>query len=245
MATRERPAPNRSVGRPRNVADSDPSSSPREGIIKAATKLFSEKGYAQTTISDIARAAGLHQSSVYYWFANKEALLNETLQVNRAPLNFIADVGAGTGSPALKLYRLLRFDTLQLALSPIDFNEIQRIAHMQRAEFEQFWSDYERLRNWVADLIGAAISEGIFIDCDKIETANLLLNFDEGAQKRTRLHADQGDRYDEAVRIAEQVAILSVRGLLKRPSEITRISARAARFDDAAFAARACQVNAE
>ena len=73
---------------------------------------------------------------------------------------------------------------MQLALSPIDFNEIQRIAHNQRTEFHQFWTDYERLKDWVVDLIGAAISEGKFIDCDREETAGLLLNFDEGAQKR-------------------------------------------------------------
>jgi hypothetical protein len=35
-----------------------------------------------------------------------------------------------------------------------------------------------------------------------------------------------------------QVAIIPVRGLLKRPSEITRISAQAPQFDDAAIALR-------
>lgn len=231
-----------SIGRPRNTtanrADSARTTSARADIVGAATRLFSEKGYAQTTMSDIARASGLQQSSLYYWFRNKEQLLQETLLVNRAPLKFIAEVGAGSGSPAVKLYRLLRFDTMQLALSPIDFNEIQRIAHDQRAEFHQFWTDYARLKDWVVDLIGAAISEGRFIDCDGDETAGLLLNFDEGAQKRTRLHTDQGDRVEEAVRVGEQVAIIAVRGLLKRPSEITRISAQAAQFDDAAIALR-------
>jgi AcrR family transcriptional regulator len=226
------------IGRPRNNSATAPTTSPRADIVNAATKLFSEKGYAQTTMSDIARASGLQQSSLYYWFRNKEQLLGETLLVNRAPLKFIAEVGAGSGSPAVKLYRLLRFDTMQLALSPIDFNEIQRIAHNQRTEFHQFWTDYERLKDWVVDLIGAAISEGRFIDCDREETAGLLLNFDEGAQKRTRLHTDEGDRADEAIRVGEQVAIIAVRGLLRRPSEITRISAQAAQFDDASIALR-------
>ncbi|TRW80962.1 TetR/AcrR family transcriptional regulator [Mycolicibacterium sp. 018/SC-01/001] len=235
----------RAIGRPRLDADSAPAGSPRAGIVHAATRLFSEKGYAQTTMSDIARAAGLQQSSLYYWFRNKEQLLGETLLVNRAPLKFIAEVGAGSGSPALKLYRLLRFDTMQLALSPIDFNEIQRIAHVQRADFHQFWADYERLKNWVIDLIGAAISEGKFIECGREETAGLLLNFDEGAQKRTRLHTDHSDRAEEAVRVGEQVAIIAVRGLLKRPSDIARIQAQAARFDDAAVALRAAEPPAD
>ena len=135
-----------------------------EGIVEnAATKLFSEKGYAQTTMSDIARASGLQQSSLYYWFRNKEQLLQETLLVNRAPLKFIAEVGAGSGSPAVKLYRRAWQSRGVPPNAPIDFNEIQRIAHNQRTEFHQFWTDYERLKDWVVDLIGAAISEGKFI----------------------------------------------------------------------------------
>lgn len=239
MSPSERRGPVRALGRPRADQSAVPGSSPRADIVDAATRLFSEKGYAQTTMSDIARAVGLQQSSLYYWFRNKEQLLGETLLVNRAPLKFIAEVGAGSGSPAVKLYRLLRFDTMQLAMSPIDFNEIQRIAHAQRADFHQFWSDYERLLQWVVDLLGAAVSEGRFIECDREQTAGILLNFDEGAQKRTRLHTDQGDRIDEAIRVGEQVAVIAVRGLLKRPSEITRISAQAGQFDDAAAAMRA------
>ena len=56
------------------------------------------------------------------------------------------------------------------------------------------------------------ITEGKFIDCDREETAGLLLNFDEGAQKRTRLHTDQGDRVEESIRVGEQVAVIAVRG---------------------------------
>ncbi|MET0698989.1 MAG: helix-turn-helix domain-containing protein [Mycobacterium sp.] len=231
----------RAIGRPRVESGVEPTASPRVGIVNAATRLFSEKGYAQTSMSDIARAAGLQQSSLYYWFRNKEQLLGETLLVNRAPLKFIAEVGAGSGSPAVKLYRLLRFDTMQLALSPIDFNEIQRIAHAQRDVFHQFWTDYDRLKDWVVDLIGAAISEGKFIACDIEETAGLLLNFDEGAQKRTRLHTDHGDRVEEAIRVGEQVAVISVRGLLRRPSEIARVTVQASQFDDAAIALRVSQ----
>jgi AcrR family transcriptional regulator len=234
MPPRERRAQVRAIGRPR--IDSAQSTAPRDDIVNAATKLFSEKGYGQTTMSDIARAAGLQQSSLYYWFRSKEQLLHEALLVNRAPLQFIAEVGAGSGCPSVKLYRLLRFDTMQLALSPIDFNEIQRIAHQQRAEFHQFWTDYDHLKDWVANVIGAAISEGKFIDCDRQQTAELLLNFNEGAQKRTRLHTDHRDRVEEAIRVAEQVATMAVRGLLKRPSEIGQIRAQAARFDDAAVA---------
>jgi len=46
---------------------------------------------------------------------------------------------------------------------------------------------------------------------------------------------------EEAIRVGEQVAIIAVRGLLKRPSEIERIRTQAAQFDDAAVALRTAQ----
>jgi AcrR family transcriptional regulator len=233
----------RPVGRPR-LGTAAPAAqadrSPRDDIIAAATKLFAERGYAQTTMSDIARAVGLQQSSLYYWFRRKELLLQEALVVNRAPLEFIGRVGAGSGSPALKLYRLLRYDTRQLALSPIDFNEIERIAENQQDEFIDFWRDYTRLHEWVASLVRAAIDEDLFIDCDPAETATGLLCFNEGVQKRFRYqvrHAPGGGNPFvhqplSAEQWAELVAVTAVRSLLRRPEEIGPIREQAAAFDD-------------
>lgn len=237
-------ATRRPVGRPRlnTAASADPDASPRDAIIAAATSLFAERGYAQTTMSDIAREAGLQQSSLYYWFRRKELVLQETLVVNRAPLEFIGRVGAGSGSPALKLYRLLRYDTRQLALSPIDFNEIERIAENQPEEFIDFWHDYTRLHEWVTSLVRAAIDEDLFIDCDPDETATALLCFNEGVQKRHRHqerhspHTHGGNPFAHkpltADQWAELEATMAVRSLLKDPQQISEIQRMAAAFDD-------------
>lgn len=209
-------------------------------IIAAATRLFAERGYAQTTMSDIAREAGLQQSSLYYWFRRKELILQEALAVNRAPLEFIGRVGAGSGSPALKLYRLLRYDTRQLALSPVDFNEIERIAENQPDEFIDFWRDYTRLHEWVASLVRAGIDEGLFIDCDPDETATALLCFNEGVQKRYRRQERHSPRGDNpfahkpltADQWAELEATMAVRSALKHPEQIADIQRLAATFND-------------
>ena len=44
-------------------------------ILKAATKVFSQKGYVKATISDIAKLAGVAEGTVYEYFKNKEDLL--------------------------------------------------------------------------------------------------------------------------------------------------------------------------
>jgi TetR/AcrR family fatty acid metabolism transcriptional regulator len=47
----------------------------RTRIISAATKLFAENGYQQTTISDIAKMVSLSEGSIYEHFLSKEDLL--------------------------------------------------------------------------------------------------------------------------------------------------------------------------
>ena len=44
----------------------------RERILKAAARLFAERGYYETGIGDIADAAGIGRASVYYYFPDKE-----------------------------------------------------------------------------------------------------------------------------------------------------------------------------
>ena len=47
----------------------------RMRIINAATRLFAEQGYQQTTISEIAKRVGLAEGSIYDHFRGKEDLL--------------------------------------------------------------------------------------------------------------------------------------------------------------------------
>src|SRR5699024_11243666 len=44
-------------------------------VIESALILFSEKGYKQTSTSDIAKRAGVAEGTVYKQFKNKESLL--------------------------------------------------------------------------------------------------------------------------------------------------------------------------
>ena len=46
-----------------------------ESILRAAARIFAEKGYHQASIRDIARATGVSLSGLYYYFDSKEELL--------------------------------------------------------------------------------------------------------------------------------------------------------------------------
>ncbi|HOJ79430.1 MAG TPA: TetR family transcriptional regulator [Clostridiales bacterium] len=48
----------------------------RERIINAAIELFSRKGYDATTVNDIAGAANVNKALIYYYFKNKQDILD-------------------------------------------------------------------------------------------------------------------------------------------------------------------------
>ena len=49
----------------------------RQRVLECATRLFAERGFRQTTISDICQAAGANIAAVNYYFGSKENLYQE------------------------------------------------------------------------------------------------------------------------------------------------------------------------
>lgn len=47
----------------------------REEILRAAVKLFAERGYARTTTREIAQEAGIAEGTIYKYFTSKQELL--------------------------------------------------------------------------------------------------------------------------------------------------------------------------
>jgi AcrR family transcriptional regulator len=62
-----------------------------EAILNSGRRLFGERGFAATTIDDIAEAAGVAKGAVYHHFATKEALFEAVFdQVSR---DLVSEIG--------------------------------------------------------------------------------------------------------------------------------------------------------
>ncbi|MDQ4080296.1 MAG: TetR/AcrR family transcriptional regulator, partial [Gemmatimonadota bacterium] len=59
---------------------SSTSATSRDAILDAALRCFAAKGYAATTIKDLASEADVNSALLYYYFADKETLYRETLR---------------------------------------------------------------------------------------------------------------------------------------------------------------------
>ena len=51
-----------------------------EQILKAAERLFTEKGYDQTTIADISKEAGYSRRTIYAYYESKEDMLHHIIE---------------------------------------------------------------------------------------------------------------------------------------------------------------------
>lgn len=52
----------------------------RQQILDASLRLFSERGFARTTVRDIARQAGITDAAIYYHFQSKRELLEALVE---------------------------------------------------------------------------------------------------------------------------------------------------------------------
>ncbi len=83
-----------------------------ERILDAAETLFAERGYAGTTLRDVATAVGLRIPSLYNHFPNKESLYAAVLERGIQPVfaalaDFIAGGGARSGGSGPLVERMM------------------------------------------------------------------------------------------------------------------------------------------
>jgi TetR/AcrR family transcriptional regulator len=90
----------RKAGRPKNPAT-------RAELLQAARTAFAEKGYAGTTLTDIAVSAGLRKASLFHHFRSKEALYLEMLSdISEELAQLVAQARLAEGSFLERLDRL-------------------------------------------------------------------------------------------------------------------------------------------
>lgn len=109
----------------RRAVSADEKELRRQTILGAAKAVFSEKGYAGTTIADVARAAGLSYGTIYWYFDSKEDLFDALMDMGESSLRS----------------RIL--DALDSA-GPADLETALRTS--VRATFEHFETDREAAR---------------------------------------------------------------------------------------------------
>lgn len=156
----------------------------RQQLIDATMKVLARKGYAQTTLSDVAKEAGVSHGLVIFHFDSKEKLLTETLlfmaeEYRASWERALAEAGS---SPAEQLDALIRADYEPSICTPEHlacwcsfWGEAQSRPIYQQECASNDRRYIKRLEGICADLI----KEGNY-DLDAVRTARVLRLISEG-----------------------------------------------------------------
>jgi TetR/AcrR family fatty acid metabolism transcriptional regulator len=136
----------------------------RDVILKAATRVFARRGYFQSQVADVARAAGVAAGTVYLYFRSKDDLLvsifertmKETLAEGEAAIADVSD-------PRERLRRIARLHLDRMGRDR-DHAVVFQVELRQSTKFmERFSSTY--LRDYlgiIRDTIADGQASGIF-----------------------------------------------------------------------------------
>lgn len=162
----------------------------REQILKAARRLFKEKGYDNTMIEDIADKANVSKATLYNYFPNKESLLVGTMDdqieatrryIKNAGMNINgesdadgkpADINDASGYGKIKL--ALEF----LVLDSRQFIDVsRRIMFLNACEASPMYGKVNEIKDMFRELTDEAKQEGIFReDIHSIEIVEILMS---------------------------------------------------------------------
>lgn len=71
----------------------------KQSILDCAAKLFAGKGFAGTSINDVAAASGLSKAGVYHYFDSKSEILSTMLTRHLEAVTEIVDTALNTSAP--------------------------------------------------------------------------------------------------------------------------------------------------
>ena len=149
----------------------------RENVRRAAVQLFAEYGYHAAPLRDIARMAGIQAASIYYHYANKEALLVGIMETHMRQLNAnLERILREQHDPQRRLYEAIanhiRLHTTYKAEFFIIDTEIRALAGEKRTYILSLRDHYERL---IQELLEDGMARGVFRQSDVKVTSYALI----------------------------------------------------------------------
>lgn len=149
----------------------------RENIRAAAVQLFAEFGYHAAPLRDIARLADIQAASIYYHYANKEALLVEIMETYMLRLNASLErILRAEKDPRQRLFEAvanhIRLHTTYKSEFFIIDTEIRALEGHNRAYILSLRDTYEAL---VQELLLDGMQRGVFRQNDAKVTSYALI----------------------------------------------------------------------
>ena len=140
----------------------------RDQIIKAATRIFSEKTYHGTTLKDIADAVGMLKGSLYYYITSKEKLLAGIILEAVHTLNEdLVRVENANLTPVERLRQIVRehvkFNAIYREAGTLFVTEKNVISSLEMGELIEIFGRRDKL---IARTLNQAVEMGLYRPVD-------------------------------------------------------------------------------
>ncbi|RYC43253.1 TetR/AcrR family transcriptional regulator [Pectobacterium zantedeschiae] len=183
----------------------------RATLLATARKVFSERGYADTSMDDLTAQASLTRGALYHHFGDKKGLLAAVVAQIDAEMDERLQAISDTAEDAWEGFRRRCRAYLEMALEP----EIQRIV-LRDARAALGGASPDSQRHCVESmqrLIDNLIRQGVVAEADPQALASLIY----GSLAEAAFWIAEGE--DGNARLAQGVAALELllRGLLVKP----------------------------
>jgi TetR/AcrR family transcriptional regulator len=203
------PETNARSGRPRRTGHAVVGD-PTDEILRAAAALFGELGVSATTMSRLAAEVGLGQSSLYYYFRNRDEVVAALVaRANVVSLDLVTRIADEPGTAVARLVRFVQGDVEALCALPFDINEVHRVAARDRERFADYWRERGKLERRLAAIVRDGVESGELRPVDVRLTALTIMANDEGVQNWYRLGTKRS-----AADIGRALAEMTVGGLV-------------------------------
>ncbi|MFK0035332.1 MULTISPECIES: TetR/AcrR family transcriptional regulator [Pseudomonas] len=180
----------------------------RAALLAAARRVFSEKGYAETSMDDLTAQAGLTRGALYHHFGDKKGLLAAVVEQIDSEMDARLQAISDNAENAWDGFHGRCEAYLQMALEP----EIQRLV-LRDARAVLGDASPEAQRHCVKSmqhLIDSLIAQGVVAEMDSEALASLIY----GSLSEASFWIADGDQASARFRSATDALKLLLRGLL-------------------------------
>ena len=146
----------------------------REAIIEAARSLFAKQGYEETTISEIARAAGVGVGTVYLYFQNKRRILIEVSVSVNASIATAMQAPELLAIPIQQIPRLLITESFRKCHENVAVMSLYQVNVPSPEEMSQLIVADQQIANALDSFFRQAVSRGVLKPFDTTQYAQML-----------------------------------------------------------------------
>jgi len=184
-----------------------PAAERREQLLEVALQVFATRGFHQTSMNDVADAAGVTKPVLYQHFTSKRALYLELLElVSQRLMHVIDEATSSAGGPREQVQRGLQAYFRFVVESRDEYQLMFGGGTRRDAEFAQ---EAARLERSIAAVIAELIVVEGLADHDRVLLAHAIVGLAEGATRHWLADDLDLDPDDVAARVSD----LAWRGL--------------------------------